>query len=203
MKKYIIIGTLLSILLIVVALTVILQKRAKGPRIEEGDKEQQLALYFQNMGISLVPSIPITSEIVLPDLDGNKVRLSDYRGKILFLTFWATWCPPCREEMPSMEKLHTWLKGKDFVMMAVDLQEPAPRVKKFFQDHKLTFKALLDKDGRVAQMFGIRNIPTTFILDREHRVIGMAVGAREWDSRHSLRMFEYLLDHEGVLASSG
>ncbi|MBW2028061.1 MAG: hypothetical protein JRJ31_03185, partial [Deltaproteobacteria bacterium] len=74
--------------------------------------------------------------------------------------------------MPSMEKLHTWLKGKDFVMMAVDLQEPAPRVKKFFQDHKL-------------------------------RVIGMAVGAREWDSRHSLRMFEYLLDHEGVLASSG
>ncbi|MBW2029988.1 MAG: TlpA family protein disulfide reductase, partial [Deltaproteobacteria bacterium] len=135
MKKYIIIGTLLSILLIVVALTVILQKRAKGPRIEEGDKEQQLALYFQNMGISLVPSIPITSEIVLPDLDGNKVRLSDYRGKILFLTFWATWCPPCREEMPSMEKLHTWLKGKDFVMMAVDLQEPAPRVKKFFQDH--------------------------------------------------------------------
>ncbi|MBW2064712.1 MAG: TlpA family protein disulfide reductase [Deltaproteobacteria bacterium] len=202
MKKYLIIGILSAILLIVIALTLVFQDRAKGPPIEKGDRSGQLALYFQGMGISEVPNIPITSDIVLPDMNGNNVRLSDYRGKVVFLNFWATWCPPCREEMPSMERLHNRLKGKDFVMLAVDLQEPASRVRKFFRDHKLTFTALLDEDGKVARMFGIRNIPATFILDREHRVIGMAVGAREWDSRHSLRMFEYLLDHEGVLASS-
>ncbi|MBW1999684.1 MAG: TlpA family protein disulfide reductase [Deltaproteobacteria bacterium] len=202
MKKYLIIGTLSAVLLIVIALTLVFQDRAKGPPIEDGNRSQQLGLYFQGMGISEVPSIPITSGIVLPDMNGNNVRLSEYKGRIVFLNFWATWCPPCREEMPSMERLHNRLKGKDFVMLAVDLQEPVTRVRKFFRDHKLTFTALLDEDGKVAQMFGIRNIPTTFILDREHRVIGMAVGARQWDNRHSLRMFEYLLDHEGVVASS-
>lgn len=147
---------------------------------------------FRDMIISQIPpTLPV--EIRLKDMNGREVSLSDFRGKIVFLNFWATWCGPCRIEMPSMERLYTKLKGKDFVMVAIDLQEPASKVKEFFKEYKLSFISLLDSEGEVASRFGIRVIPTTFILDKQGRIIGRALGPREWDGKESIALFEHLI----------
>jgi len=153
--------------------------------------------FLQQIGIK--PSVDFT----LMDLEGKKVSLSDHRDKLVFLNFWATWCPPCRLEMPSMEKLHSRLKKKGFVMVAVDLQEPATQVKKFFKKHRLTFTALLDLTGEVGTRFGISTIPTTFILDREGRITAKALGPREWDSKKAIALFEHLIDKGVDTASRG
>jgi peroxiredoxin len=153
---------------------------------------------FEEMGITRIPSTAVPLDIALKDLNGATIRFSDFKGKIVFLNFWTTWCPSCRYEMPSMENLHTKFKEKDFVVVAIDMQESAISVKKFFKEYKLTFMALLDSEGKVADLFGVRSIPTTFILDKQGRIIGGAVGARKWDSEKSEALFEYLIGQEAV-----
>lgn len=159
-----------------------------------GVNPKKLDRLFREMAIIKVPHETKPVEINLKDMNGNLVSISGFRGKIVFVNFWTTWCPPCRLEMPSMEKLHKRLKDKDFVMVAIDLQESASRVKKFFKDFKLTFLALLDREGEVGTRLRVRNIPTTYILDKEGKIIGKAVGPREWDTKDSIRLFEYLAD---------
>ena len=159
----------------------------------ESPKNERLA---GKMGIIKVPRAPIPVEISLPDLEGRMVRISDFRGKVVFLNFWTTWCPSCRVEMPSMERLHLRLKDKGFVMVAINLQESREQVRGFFKEQGLTFMALLDKDGKVGTRFGIRNIPTTYILDKKGRILGAAMGAREWDSKEAITLFEHLINTE-------
>jgi thiol-disulfide isomerase/thioredoxin len=177
-------------------------QRQEGPTLitgsDEGSRSERL---FEEIGVVQIPPTPIPIDISLPDLNGMVVKFSDFKGKIVFLNFWATWCPPCRFEMPAMEKLHKKLKNKDFVMLAVDLQEPAAVVKKYFKKHKLTFMSLMDTDGEVSGLFGVRSIPTTFILDKEGRIIGGAVGAREWNGQESVALFEHLINQEAVPSS--
>jgi peroxiredoxin len=93
-----------------------------------------------------------------------------------------------------MEKLHQKFKDRDFVMVGINLQESASRVKQFYKEHKLTFTTLLDITGDVGAGLGIRSIPTTFILDKNGRIIGKALGPREWESKKSIALFEYLTD---------
>ena len=95
-------------------------------------------------------------------------------------------------EMPSMEKLHQKLKDKDFAMVTINLQESAATVINFFEKYNLTFTTLLDTTGDVGAAFGIRAIPTTFILDKNGRLIGKVLGPREWDSKSSFALFEHL-----------
>jgi len=177
-------------------------QQQEGPTLitgsDEGSRSERL---FEEIGVVQIPPTPIPIDIGLPDLNGMMVKFSDFKGKIVFLNFWATWCPPCRFEMPAMEKLHKKLKDKDFVMLAVDLQEPASVVKKYFKKHKLTFISLMDADGELSGLFGVRSIPTTFILDKEGRIIGGAVGAREWNSQESVALFEHLINQEAVPSS--
>lgn len=157
---------------------------------------------FGIMGVVKVAPAKDPVKINLQDVNGNRVDIADFEGKIVFLNFWTTWCPTCRIEMPSMEKLHQKLKGKDFALVTINLQEPASRVKAFFEAYKLTFTALLDSTGEVGVSFGIRAIPTTFILDRTGRIIGRVNGPREWDSKASIALFENLIDTDDVTASS-
>jgi peroxiredoxin len=130
----------------------------------------------------------------LKDLSGKEVKLEDYRGKLIFLNFWATWCPPCRQEMPSMERLYTEFKDRGFTMLAVDLREGTGKVKAFKEKFKLSFPILLDSDGRVGLMYGVRSIPTTYLIDREGNMIGGALGARDWASKEAFEFFEHLLN---------
>jgi peroxiredoxin len=156
--------------------------------------ESNTARLFHKMGINKVPRIPPPVDFSLMDITGQQLTLSQFKGKIVFLNFWTTWCPECRNEMPSMEKLHRKLDGKDFAMIAVNLQEPALRVKDFLKQYQLTFSILLDTKGKIAQQFGIRAVPTTFILDKDGGIIGKALGSRHWDSKESITLFEHLMN---------
>jgi len=157
---------------------------------------------FSIMGVVRVPPAKDPVEIHLKDLNGKNISISDFKGKIIFLNFWTTWCPTCRIEMPSMEKLHQKLKNKDFAMVTVNLQESATQVKAFFKEFKLTFTALLDSNGEVGASFAIRAIPTTYILDKTGRIIGRVNGPREWDSKAAIALFENLMDNDTVAAAS-
>jgi peroxiredoxin len=150
---------------------------------------------FRDMSIIRIPRIAPPVEISLLDINGKKVTLSDVKGKIVFLNFWTTWCLECRIEMPLMEKLHKRLKDKDFAMVAVNLKEPAIRVKNFFSEHQLTFTALLDSKGEIGARFGVRAVPITFILDKEGGIIGKVFGSRKWDSQKSMALFEHLINN--------
>ncbi len=217
MKKRVYVLIIVPFALLCIMLAFYLLREPEGPipseRIGEAQREEGLtrvetkpedkvsARFFEEMGVVQMEPVAVPADVTLPDLNGRPVSLSDLKGKILFVNFWATWCPPCREEMPSMEKLHTRLKQKDFVMVAIDMQEPASKVDAFFKEFKLTFMTLLDSDGEVGLLFGIRSIPTTLILDKNGMVIGVAAGARDWASKKSIALFEHLIDQEVELSS--
>jgi len=159
-----------------------------------GIQDQELERLFNNIGILKTPRISKPVEIQLKDVFGNTVSLSDIRGNIVFLNFWATWCPPCVIEMPSMERLHHRFKDKNFVMVAINSQETEEQVKSFFDKYKLSFTALLDSNGDVGTWFEVNALPTTFLLDKKGRIIGSAIGPREWDGEASMALFDYLVD---------
>jgi peroxiredoxin len=157
-------------------------------------ESRDLDRLFSDMGVLQIPYPTDPIEITLKDPNGQQVSLSDFRGKIVFINFWTTWCLACVVEMPSMEKLHQKFKDKDFIMLAINLQESASKVKQFFKEYELTFMALLDTTGDVGVGFGIRSIPMTFILDKRGRIIGKALGPRQWESKDSIALFDYLTD---------
>ena len=184
---------LLSIILIAIA-GFTLHFFYNGYVATAGSQQQELDRLFGNMGILKIPHATQPVEIQLRDAYGNWIRLSDYRGKVVFLNFWASWCAACVVEMPAMEKLHRRLKDKDFVMVAINMQESDTQVKSFFEKLKLSFTALLDSNGEVAAGFAVNALPTTFVLDKEGRIVGAAIGPREWDSRASIALFDYLIN---------
>jgi len=120
-------------------------------------------------------------DFTLNDLFGNPVTLSDYKGKVVFLNFWATWCPPCRDEMPGMESLYTALKGEDFEMLAVSTDRASKStVSQFISNRGFTFPVLLDPSGKASIPYGISGIPTTFIIDKRGIITQKIIGARNW-----------------------
>jgi thiol-disulfide isomerase/thioredoxin len=129
----------------------------------------------------------------LQELSGASRRLSDFNGRVVFLNFWATWCGPCRMEMPSMQRLYERLKRKGLEIVAVNLQEDRGSVQRFVDELGLSFPVLLDTTGRVGATYGARSIPTTYIVDREGFVIAGTIGTREWDGEQYIRFFERLL----------
>lgn len=130
----------------------------------------------------------------LPSPDGGLLRLSDLRGKIVFLNFWASWCPACREEMPGMERLYQEFKDRGLVIIAVDLQESRETVAAFMKQFGLTFPAALDRDGSVSDRYRVRFIPTTYLVSREGTLLGRVVGPRDWASVPARRLIASLLD---------
>ena len=126
-------------------------------------------------------------------VDGSKVQLADYKGKYVFLNFWATWCVPCVEEMPAMERLAQQLKGKPFVVVAVNMMEPLPVVKKFVARLKLTYDIVMDESGDIGGNYAANNLPLTYIIDKQGNIIRRAVGARIWDNKDSIAFFKKLV----------
>lgn len=130
----------------------------------------------------------------LPDLQGRPFRLADQRGKVVFLNLWATWCPPCRDEMPSMERLHRRLAGRDFVVVAVSEDDDEAAVRAFANDLRLSFPVLLDREGKLPGRYGVTGYPETFLIDRQGEVVDHIIGPAEWDSpeaiEHILRLIE-------------
>jgi thiol-disulfide isomerase/thioredoxin len=121
-------------------------------------------------------------ELALRDLQGREHRLADYRGKVVLVNFWATWCEPCREEMPAMQRLQERLAGKPFVVLAVDFGEGEPRVRGFLEKLPLQFTFLLDRDGSAARAWRVRVLPVSFVIDADQKIRYSAVGDTAWDS---------------------
>jgi peroxiredoxin len=153
------------------------------------------ALYVQQRQATGRAGFP-APDFALQDLNGRRYRLADLRGKIVFLNLWATWCPPCRMEMPSMERLHRRLQGTDFIMLAVSEDEDgSAAVRPFVDETGLTFPVLLDRDGSLPGRYGVTGYPETFIIDRAGRVIQHTIGPEDWGTEEVYRYFLKLLDH--------
>jgi peroxiredoxin len=150
--------------------------------------------YMTALGIMQFEEKLQAPNFIIQDLNGKAVSLEDYRGKIVFLNFWATWCPPCLLEMPSMEKLHTQFKNKDFAILAIDLQEDPDKVRSFKERFQLNFPILLDADASVAAAYGIISIPTTYLVDRNGYLVGGALGPRDWASDDAVALIKQLID---------
>lgn len=128
------------------------------------------------------PAIGQAPDFNLREAKGGISSLSAYRGNFVLLNFWATWCGPCREEMPSMETLSRNFGGQGWVVVAVNQRESAPLVNRFMKFHGLNFPAPLDTDGRVAQSYRVSGIPATYLIDPNGQPIGMKSGAKDWAS---------------------
>ncbi len=135
------------------------------------------------------------TDFTLPDMDDETYTLSSYRGKVVMLNFWATWCPPCRREMPSLERLYTKLKDQGFVVIAVNQFEDPDLIFEFTGRLSLepTFPILFDRDSRVAEQFGVKGLPTTYLLDKDGRIRYRAIGGREFDHTEIEDMIKDLL----------
>src|SRR5712692_8891523 len=106
-------------------------------------------------------------EIALKDLQGQEVRLSDLRGKVVLLNFWATWCKPCKEEMPAMQVSYEKLRDQGFVVLAVNELEDVEKVAEHIRTHGHTFLVVMDHDNRVANQYGVLGLPASFLIDRQ------------------------------------
>lgn len=169
-------------------------KPAGTPTPEEsGAIPAEISEALTRAGIQTVRERVPIADFSLPRLGGGTLSLSELRGKVVFLNFWATWCPPCREEMPSMEKLYNTFKAEGFEILAVDLQEDEKTVADFVKKYKLTFPVVLDTSGRTGSTYGVRGIPTTYIVDREGGIIGAVVGGKNWDTPEVFSAFETLV----------
>jgi thiol-disulfide isomerase/thioredoxin len=167
---------------------------APAARAQSRDIQDKIQAAFSQAGIPFLrQSVPI-NDFTLPLLDGKNVKLSSLRGKVVFLNFWATWCPPCRGEMPSMEILYKRYRDKGIEFLAVDIMEEKEQVSSFMKEFGLSFPAALDSSGAVSSMYGIRGIPTTFIIDRQGRIIVASVGGREWDTQAMFNAFDLFLN---------
>ena len=132
-------------------------------------------------GLTAVPARPLAPEFELRDPDGNIHRLSDYRGRVAIVNFWATWCPPCRAEMPSMERAWKQIESEGILMIGINVGEDLETVNAFTEEYPVTFPLLLDEDAKTSIEWPVRGMPTTFVVDTEGRIVYRAVGEREWD----------------------
>lgn len=133
-------------------------------------------------------------EFTLKDMEGKPVSLAQFRGKIVVLNFWATWCPPCREEYPTLERLNEVFEGKDFVLLAVNVNtDGVQNLKAFLAKHFTTFSILPDPDGVVQNLYGVDKFPETFIIGKNGKVVEHVIGAIDWSSFDVLKYFSSLV----------
>lgn len=132
-------------------------------------------------------------DFTVPRLGSGSVGLTELRGQLAFLNFWATWCLPCKEEMPSMERLYQRYKSRGLVVLGMSVDRNGPAVAPFVKRLGLTFPIGLDPDMVVADRYRVRALPSTFLIARKGNTVAVAFGAREWDSQAAREVIEVLL----------
>lgn len=160
------------------------------------------AVFVTALVIRILPQIALVSigssapEFSAVDLHtGAPARLADYRGKVLLLNIWATWCQPCRVEMPAMERLWGRYKGTDFHILAVSIDtDDSSAVSAFAHELGLTFDILHDKSGKIQQIYQTTGVPESFVIDRHGEIVKKVIGASEWDSPVNVGLIERLLN---------
>ena len=143
---------------------------------------------------ALTPRAPF-SALKLTDINGRTHELSEYKGKVVLVNFWATWCPPCRAEMPSMQRLKQKMAGKPFAIVAIDMAESPQQIRAFTQQMQppIDFTILLDKDGRALKDWKVFVFPTSYIIDAQGKIRYSLLGSTEWDEAATVKTIEGLL----------
>ncbi|MCP4692281.1 MAG: TlpA family protein disulfide reductase [Desulfobacterales bacterium] len=163
-----------------------------------------LAIIIGLVGFSLTrngPSQPVrvavgsvAPDFTLPTLDGKMVRLHEKRGSVVFINTWASWCPPCVEEMPSIQKLYKALAGEKFEVLAVSIDEDgAKAVAPFMKKHGLTFPALTDPTASIKKTYGLTGVPESFIIDKNGVIVMKFKGPTDWAAPDVLQVFRDLI----------
>ena len=145
----------------------------------------------------------IAPDFALRNLEGNLVRLSDLRGRVVVVNLWATWCAPCRIEMPGIENLWRRFRSEGLTILAVSIDKGADQaVRAFVQEKNLSFPVLMDHDREVEQKYPTRTVPTTFVVDKDGLIAARVDGAKNWESEETFRAIEFLLKKESVKKES-
>jgi peroxiredoxin len=153
---------------------------------------------------SLKTTIPIqpglkVPDFTFPDINGKVVSLSNHRGKVVLVNVWATWCPPCRQEMPSMQSLYEKFKGEDFEILAVSIDsEGREAVAPFMRKMNLTFPALLDPGETIRPLYGVTGVPESFIIDKQGILVEKIIGPINWATPEVFLFFKDLLQKPGA-----
>lgn len=137
--------------------------------------------------------LPTPPSLVLKDRNGKSHDLAGYKGKVVLVNFWTTWCPPCREEMPSMQRLKEKMAGRPFVMLGVNSGESSDELDVFLTFVKVDFTLLLDPDSAVTKRWKVFGLPTSFLVDRQGKVRYSLTGSTEWDGKEATALIEDLL----------
>ena len=158
---------------------------------------------FNILALLILFSVSATAQVkegenapnfTLKNLDGKEISLNQFRGKHVLINFWATWCGPCKIEMPSLEALYERFKDRNFVLLAISNDMfGANIVKPFVKTHKINFPVLLDQRLKVSNAFGVVSLPTTFMIDPQGKIIGALFGAEDWATPSNILYFENLL----------
>jgi peroxiredoxin len=130
----------------------------------------------------------------LRNIKGNYQSLDSFSGQVVVLNFWATWCVPCRVEMPSFEKLYRRYRSEGVAVLAVTLDKNSEqKIKSFVDEYELSFPVLIDEEGKVERLYPSMTIPFTYVIDRGGRVVARVDGAKNWESNETFEAIEYLL----------
>ncbi len=157
----------------------------------EDDRLKKLGFLVQE---GLVESPAFSTE----DAAGNPVDSTSFRGKLVVLNFWATWCPPCRLEMPAMERLYQEFRGKGLEIVAVNFMESREQVQAFAEEQKLTYPMLLDSKAEIAEQYGVMRLPETVLIGRKGEVLAKSIGFKDWYKDDVRELVGALLGGEGV-----
>lgn len=131
-----------------------------------------------------------------PSLSGGEVSLADYRGRVVMINIWATWCGPCRVEMPSIQEIYDRYREDGFTVLAVSIDQGGgveQKVRGFVEEYELEFPVLLDPESRITRLFRTAGVPETFVIDREGRIVKRVIGASNWNSESNRALIEELL----------
>lgn len=160
-----------------------------GPVLASGGRPQSAPEPAAKQELTTAP------DFTLQDAAGKSYTMSQLRGKVVVLNFWATWCPPCRAEMPSMDRLNKKMAGnKDFIMLAVNIEDSGPqKIAPFLEKHPHSFTVLYDTTAKVQNLYQVYRFPETFLIRKDGTIAERVLGAIEWDDQRVIDYIENML----------
>jgi peroxiredoxin len=144
------------------------------------------ATAFAEQTLTPIPGKVMAPDFTLPDTNGKTHHLSDYRGRPVIINFWTTWCPPCREELPSMNRAWHLIEEEGVAMLAINMGEDEDTIFIFSADYPTDFPVLMDQSGEVIEQWPVKGLPTTYVIAPDGTIAYRAIGSREWDAKELL-----------------
>jgi len=179
-------------LVLILPLMIPLSTSAKGKPLGEQDLLRKLKLV-------IVPGALPAPRFNASTPEGTKIGIDDLKGKLVLLNFWATWCPPCILEMPTMEKLHQEFKEEGLEVVAMNFMEGPKTINAFIKKRGFTFTVLMDRSGEISQRYGVHALPVTYLIGRQGNILVKSIGYKDWYKKEIRQFVSSLLKDEGIL----